>query len=286
LTFSALAGGLVFGFGAAINGGCAYSTMTRLMDGEIRMALSLAGFAIGIVMFLVLIDFEWLMRPTKAIVLTGSLRSSTMIATFLLLFWAVYELARIWRQRARHLRLKDMILSPQYRLSTAALLIGVSSAAIFLLIGAPGYTVTLQNFVVGTVSGGTLPDAARWVLLLSVLVGMLLSTLQRGSFRLEWRPRRSWLRNIFGGALMGLGTAMIPGGNDSLVLYGIPSFSPHALPAFAALIVGTAAGVLAMKHLGGIDMRVVCSNDIYRVEAQPTGSILNSHPPSSQTGSA
>ena len=69
---------------------------------------------------------------------------------------------------------------------------------------------------------------------------------------------------------------MLPGGNDALVLYGIPSFSPHALPAYAALIVGVAVGLLIVKHLIGLDTRVVCSNDIYRAEVQPCGSVLNS----------
>jgi hypothetical protein len=133
--------------------------------------------------------------------------------------------------------------------------------------------------VQGLVGLGPLPAGARVVLLLSVLAGMLASTLQRGSFRIDWRPRTSWLRNFSGGALMGLGTAMLPGGNDALILYGIPTLSPHALPAFAALLIGVGFGLLAMKHIGGIDSRVVCSNDIYRIENQPSGSILNSHRP-------
>ena len=134
--------------------------------------------------------------------------------------------------------------------------------------------------VQGLIGKGALPAASRTIVMLAVLAGMLVSTLQRGSFRLDWRPQASWLRNIFGGALMGLGAAMVPGGNAVLVLYAIPSFSPHALPAYAALIVGAAAGLLAMKHLAGLDTRVVCRNDIYRAELQPVGSILNSHPPS------
>jgi uncharacterized membrane protein YedE/YeeE len=279
LTATALAGGLVFGFGAAINGGCAYSTMTRLMDGEVRMALSIGGFAAGILTFLTLVDVKWLARPTPAPALISSVLAFAMVLSLGLLAWAIYELPRIWLKRPKRTPLKQMILAPQYRLSTAALLIGIASAVIFLLIGSPGYTITLQNFVQALVGSGTFPAAARGILLFAVLAGMLASTLQRGSFRLDCRPQLSWLRNIFGGALMGLGTAMLPGGNDALILYAIPSFSPHALPAYAALLIGAGIGLLAMKHLGGIDTRVVCNNDIYRAEAQPRGSILNSHPP-------
>ncbi len=280
LTTTALGGGLLFGVGAAINGGCAYSTMTRLVDGEVRMALSLGGFAVGIFAFVTLVDIDWLTRPQATPAFIGSLLMLALVLSLTLLAWAIYEASRVWRNRPNHLRLRHMVLAPQYRLSSAALVIGVTSSTIFLLLNAPGYTITLQNLVQGMVGRGAPPESTASILLLAVLAGMLASTLQRGSFRLDWRPQRSWLRNIFGGALMGLGTAMLPGGNDALVLYGIPTFSPHALPAYAALIIGVAAGLLAMKHLAGIDTRVVCSNDIYRAELQPRGSMLNSHSPS------
>jgi uncharacterized membrane protein len=174
-----------------------------------------------------------------------------------------------------------MILSPQYRLSTAAMLIGIASTVIFLLVGSPGYTITLQNMVQSAIGMGALP-IERSLIMLAVLAGMLVSTLQRGSFRLDWRPRWSWLRNVVGGALMGLGTAMVPGGNAVLVLYATPSFSPHALADLVALLVGAGAGLLAMKHFAGLDTRVVCRNDIYRAEMQPPGSMLNSHPPAAR----
>lgn len=279
LSAAALAGGLLFGFGAAINGGCAYSTMSRLMDGEVRMAVSIGGFALGILVFVALVDLHWLARPKPAPALIGFVLAFALAISTLLLVWVAYEVWRVWRNRPKNVRPEQLLLAPQYRLSTAALLIGIASTAIFLLIGSPGYTITLQNLVEGAFGTGMYPTATRTLLLLAVLGGMLISTLQRGSFRLDWRPQASWLRNIFGGSLMGLGTAMLPGGNDALILYGIPSFSPHALPAYVMLIIGVAGGLLSMKYIGGIDTRVVCSNDIYRAEEQPRGSILNSHPP-------
>ena len=62
---------------------------------------------------------------------------------------------------------------------------------------------------------------------------------------------------------MGLGAALAPGGNDVLVLYSLPIFSPHALPAFAAMAVGIFAGLLLMRAIFGIEMRVSCRNDRY-----------------------
>jgi hypothetical protein len=55
---------------------------------------------------------------------------------------------------------------------------------------------------------------------------------------MDWRPRWIWLRNVCGWPADGSGLALTPGGNDALVLYGIPSLSPHALLAFFAMALG------------------------------------------------
>src|SRR5262249_60050575 len=89
----------------------------------------------------------------------------------------------------------------------------------------------------------------------AVLAGMLLSTLQRGSFRIDWWPRRVWLANVGGGLLMGLGTALAPDGNDALALYGIPILSPNALPTFTALAAGVAVGLVVMRWCFGVEAR-------------------------------
>jgi hypothetical protein len=79
------------------------------------------------------------------------------------------------------------------------------------------------------------------------------------------------------GLLMGLGVALTPGGNDALVLYGIPSLSPHALPAFLAMVLGTALGLSAMRAWFGIELRVACRNDLYITDAPSQAAATNPH---------
>jgi hypothetical protein len=62
---------------------------------------------------------------------------------------------------------------------------------------------------------------------------------------------------------MGVGTALAPGGNDALVLYGIPTLSPYAAPTFAAMLAGIAAGLFALRALFAIEARVECRNDVF-----------------------
>jgi hypothetical protein len=269
LTAFAVAGGFVFGVGGAINGACAYSTMTRMVDGDVGMLITIVGFAFGVAIFLGLHDAQLVPRPSSAYAAFASLKPLAPVLIAALAVAAIYEVVRLWRTREAGVPLMRQVVARQYRLSTAALLIGLASGIIFLNFGSPGYTTTYQQVVEGVIGTRPFPAAERVILLLSVLAGMLISTLQRRGFRLDARPRRVWLRHLAGGLLMGLGTALAPGGNDALVLYGIPSLSPHALPAFAAMAVGIALGLVLMRAVFGLEMRVICRNDLYVTDAAP-----------------
>jgi uncharacterized protein len=264
LTLGTVLGGFLFGIGAGINGACAYSTMARLMDGEGRMLATLAGFAAGVAIFLRLIDLAVLERPVRANTSIDLLVDWALVLVAMLSILALFEAARLWRSRPAGMSLKDLLLAPQYRLSTAALVIGLTGAGIYLLFGSAGYTSTFEVLIEGALGASAWPATGRWLVLVAVLAGMLASTLQRGSFRLTLRPRLDWLRNFFGGVLMGTGVALAPGGNDTLVLYSVPTLSPHALPAFTAMAVGIAAGLLLVRAILGFEMRVSCRGDVYQ----------------------
>jgi len=261
LSITAVLGGFTFGLGAAMNGACVYSTMARLADGEGAMLTAVIGFGLGIAGFVALLDAGWLARPSPSTPRFALLIGFT--AGIAVLGFAVYEATRLWRTRPRELRAHELVLAKQYRLSTAAMLIGLAAGLMYLIVGPYGYATTLQQGVESLLGRRASPETVRWILLGAALAGMLASTLQRRSFRLDWRPQQRWLMNLSGGALMGLGVALAPGGNDSLVLYAIPTLSPHALPTYAALALGIAAGLLAIRWLLGIETRAECRGDLY-----------------------
>jgi hypothetical protein len=267
LTVTAMLGGLLFGIGAGVNGACAYATMARMVDGEIAMLLTVVGFVLGVLLFVVLLGSGTLVRPAPAPSHIPDLLPIAPYIGGLLVLFGLYEFMRLWRSRPPGTTLRDLVLAPAYRLSTAALLMGLAAGAIFLLFGSPGYTTTFQQVIEAHAGTRPMPAYGRWVVLGAVLFGMLASTLQRGSFRIDWKPRLSWLRNIFGGIMMGLGCALLPGGNDALILYGIPGLSPHALPAYGALLLGIFVALITMRAVFSVEMRVACRNDMYIVDA-------------------
>ncbi|MGD9923497.1 MAG: YeeE/YedE thiosulfate transporter family protein [Pseudorhodoplanes sp.] len=267
LTTTALFGGLLFGIGAGVNGACAYATMARMVDGEVGMLLTVAGFALGVILFVVLLGAGIASRPVPAPSLVPDTMQVAPYVGALLLLLVLIEMTRLWRSHPPGTTIRELIFAPAYRLSTAALLMGLAAGTIFLLFGSPGYTTTFQQVVEGHIGTRPMPTYGRWVVLGSVLVGMFASTWQRKSFRIDWKPRLSWFRSIFGGILMGIGTALLPGGNDALILYGIPGLSPHALPAYAALLLGIFVALLTMRALFSVEMRVACRNDMYIADA-------------------
>lgn len=262
LTVTAVFGGFVFGMGAAINGGCAYATMCRLVDGEGAMLVGIVGFALGVVGFTAVAGTGWLGRPTPTPALIGSLLSWVVLLSIPMLLWAIYEAVRLWRTGGGA-GLKARLLARQYRLSSTALLMGGGGSIVALMLGTSGYSSTFELIIEGALGTRPYPSTARWTLLACVLLGMLLSTLQRRGFRPDFRPRLNWSRNLVGGALMGFGVALAPGGNDVLLLYALPTFSPHALPTFLAMLVGITLALLMLRAVFGIDSRVQCRNDLF-----------------------
>ena len=261
----ALIGGFVFGVGAAINGGCALGTLGRLGNGELRMLLTLVGLGLGLAAGGYSQIRHWLPSPEKPEHGTHILAVLNSVGFAFLALWALLELLRLWRHRDRELPWHKRMLGPRYRLSSAALLLGLSNGVIYSLFGPWSYTRTARTTVNQVVMGRPGAETFYWLLFFAVLGGVLISSLTRRGFVLDWRLKVDWLRNLFGGILMGVGVTLIPGGNDVLILHTIPGGSPHALPAYAALLVGTAAGLMVIRALGGSLTKVECTGDICRI---------------------
>lgn len=264
ISLPGVAGGLIFGIGAVVNAGCAFSTLTRLGDGQLSMLLSLVGFILGVAGH----SFSVFEVPTSASFDHSVAHSEMLTVPWMLgaalLFWAAWETLRLWRTRPAAVTIKALLLTKRYRLSTAALLLGLSNAVLYALHGNWMYTSTLSRGIERALGSGAGPGALLWLLFLAVMVGMALSSWHRGSFRLQWRPDWSWASRVIGGSLMGFGAALVPGGNDVLLLHGIPSLSPHAVPAYVAMLFGVAAALVLMRALGFDLERVDCAGDVCR----------------------
>ncbi|MEM7223546.1 MAG: YeeE/YedE thiosulfate transporter family protein [Pseudomonadota bacterium] len=258
------AGGVIFGMGAAMNRGCAFSTLNKLGSGDLAMVGTLGGFVIGVVGFELIVGQLDLAVVPVDVPLPLSAPRWLLVLVLALTAYALFELTRLWRRRDRSQNLKARGLSPRYRLSTAAMLIGLSGGALYLLNGDWVYTANLTQGVEWFMGGDAAPPLANGLLFGAVLIGIWLSAWQRQAFALRWPRIGPGLMHLLGGVLMGLGAALVPGGNDALILSALPVWLPHALPAFLGMLLGISAALVAHRLMTGDLPRLSCAGDLCR----------------------
>lgn len=265
VSLRAAAGGFAFGAGAALNRGCAFSMLARLANGEARMLLALASFCLGAVAArpganaLGLAPDETLPPAYDAAVvwLPGVL--------IVLVLWSAWEGWRLWRTRPASAAWRKLALARVYRLSTAAALMGVANGTIYALHAPWAYTGTLASWAQSMAAAGPAPGWPGWAFAGALMLGAVASAWQRGSIRPDWRPSAAWIANAAGGMLMGVGAVLAPGGNDALIQHHIPGLSPHALPAFGAMLLGIAMVlVVVVRMVTGGTAQVDCHGDLCR----------------------
>ena len=250
ITISGLFGGLLFGLGAGWNGSCSVSTMSRLAEGHVVMGFTIAGWAVAI--------------PAAASLWPGLYAPAVEGGMpfwwpMPVIGWMCHEVWGLWRRRAGAV---SAIRTGYWPLSIAVLLIALANVTL-LLIGRPwSFTATI---VCATTKASIAPCAQAgglWLISMSTFAAMTASALQRGTFRLR-RPRLRAISRHFGaGLVMGCGSVLIPGGNDGLILFGLPSLSPHALPSWLALLFGVWLALTLMRFFGGRVPKIYCEGDV------------------------
>lgn len=246
-------GGLVFGMGAGLNGACSFSTFARLAEGHGAMVFTPLGWGIGLAGITALAPIA---HPAPA----DSTRPLWIVAA--LLPWMLWEARRIVRRlRAGGI---GQLGGAVWPLSLAVFTLAAANAGLLLLERPWSFTSTA---ICATGAGDGAPcthPGGLWLVSLVAVAAMLASALGRGSFR--WRRIRpgAALRHLIAGTLMGLGAALIPGGNDGLILFGLPAFSPHAAPAWIGIALGILVTLSAMRLTGMRIPHIRCKADICR----------------------
>lgn len=205
-------GAVLFGAGATINGGCAFGSIARLGEGRVEFLLTGAGayFAFRVLEAIgpgTVVPVEQTPVPNNALLIVALGLPGLILLRFAL-----------WR------RPLQVILQLSFVMSV----IGIVGAFVGALHQPWPWMLALRY--IGT---------SDWLTAVG-LVGLISGSIANGMFRRRFSfepPGLAAVRDRFlGGLMMGAGSALIPGGNDSLILQGIPSGSPLAFLAYAVLL--------------------------------------------------
>jgi hypothetical protein len=250
-----IAGGLLFGIGASINGGCSFSTISKIAQGDLHFALTLPAFILGAISAR---EFSLGRADASGSLYAIDFSDIPLILLAGILLWALLELFLIIRSVVTAGIVKS-VTGKRYRLSSAAALIGLSSGFLYIFQGRWAYSSKiLDHFAVEPAP--PFIGTTAFYLLLALLAGAVISALSNRQFKASFAGNR-WYRNMAGGFLMGLGAMLVPGGNGMLILHDLPHLSLQAAIAYMAMVSGITLTLLMEKRLfGRIDV-VSCAGD-------------------------
>ncbi|NGN99802.1 YeeE/YedE family protein [Grimontia sp. S25] len=230
IQWTALIGGVLFGFGAAMNQGCGVSTISKLSRGDTLMIATVSGWLIGWIL-LASVDDSLPPRLSSALPqwhFTALLVSSLLIGAGILLI-------KRW----------------DTRLWLSMLAIGLMGSLTFLY--EPKWTpsgyLSDLSLSVWEETDERMPSFERSLLLFALVAGMASAALITRSFKLNLQPFYMYWRHLFAGVLMGIGASLAGGGNDSQLLLSLPAFSLSGFAAVMSMLFGIFIGLRAPRLL-------------------------------------
>lgn len=252
VTHLTVVGAGLLGFGAYVNGACVFGAIARLGSGEWAYVAAPLGFYAGCVTFPYVFSSAAQQKlPYDSAVLHASAWVALPFGAFML--WRVARpLVRACAAPAAPAQsvlqnLGEWISVRVWAPRAATTMIGVTFVLMLLLVGAWAYTDVLAELARGMATN----LAARCLLVLALLAGAMLGGYTAG----RWRSRPVTLAGLskcfVGGLLMGWGSLLIPGGNDGLILVGMPLLWPYAWVAFLTMCVTIGAALVVERNFRG-----------------------------------
>ena len=233
-------GAALLGLGAFVNRACVFGAIARLGSGEWAYIATPLGFYAGC------LSVGPVFAPQPAHMLeAGSIVFGAAdwvvwpLLVYLLLRVALMVMNGIGASRAAPAS------GPLWSPHLATLVIGFTFLATLLLAGSWAYTDVLAELARGMAHS----LLARFLLVLCLLLGALAGGWQAVRLRSVRISAHTVLRCFTGGVLMGWGSLLIPGGNDGLILIGMPLLWPYAWVAFATMCLCIAAAQLLQRRI-------------------------------------
>lgn len=236
----ALLGGALFGCGALVNGACAYGAIGRLAAGEISFLAMLASFFAGAKCSQLALAGQF---PTHSVHFAVAGPAMLALWGFLALF-VLAQAARVLRSARTRQGAQRAVRARSWPVSLTMAVIALANVGLIALWTHWTYT----GLLIDLAAGHPHADGLRAGLALVFLGGAVLGACSAKRFR--WRLP-SWPElggRVAGGALMGAGAALIPGGNDGLIVMGLPLLLPNAILAYASMSALVLAGFAIRQY--------------------------------------
>lgn len=208
---------ILLGIGSYVNGACVFGSVGHIGNGEIEFAFTFLGI------YAVLYIESWfdLLSDSPPISAPPSLEAALLAPALLAIMAVRFGVSRRSESNFR-------------RLTMAMGSVGIISTVLSVL--APGFSIATS---VGPIA--SVPVAGA-VISVCMFGGSLVSArLRKHGFMLKRPTLKTVIKRTLAGILMGLGALLIPGGNDTLLLIGLPAGAWQAALAYLLFVATLAA---------------------------------------------
>jgi hypothetical protein len=228
VTAYTIAGGVLLGLGAWLNKACLFGTLTQLGRRNPNYLFTLMGLYAGFLAHAGLFAVPLPTRPCQP--------GSGVMFIAALLFVASL-LSHAWRFVGTNRHRARPVM--QFGNREALVIHAMAFTLMASIAGAWTYGELMSRYV----HGAGRPDWMHFLLAVSLLIGALLGGARTAQSE-TIKPGKAMLCFV-GGVMMAAGSALVPGGNDLLILYGAPLLQWHAIAAIAVMLVTMAICILS-----------------------------------------
>ena len=231
-------GGVLLGVGAYINKACVFGAIARLGSGEWSYVATPIGFYLGCVLYAA--SPIGLTKPTP---FTHGSLIFQLSPIFIIAVLMLMLLRLLWPIFSAQGRRRDGFATRVWSPQVATAVIGITFLFLLLMMGAWAYTDVLAELA----RGMQMNLITRVLLLIALYVGAFVGGWTAGRFNSTRISFNQLGKCLLGGALMGVGSVMIPGSNDGLILLGMPLLWPYAWIAFGTMCVSIGLAIMFKK---------------------------------------
>jgi toxin CptA len=226
LGLATVAGGFLLGLGAWLNGACVFGSIARIGGRDWHYLLTPPGYLAGSLLHAALLGASAPAIPEPAPAGPHPVLLALVIVS------ALVSLAAYGIERR-----KGRSISALWDYRHATIAIGFTFVILALLAGPWTYTEALGR----AAHGKGWPGWVETGLFAALLAGAVLGGSGLPGPQALTAKRAGLC--LAGGALMGLGGSLVPGGNDNLILVGLPALQAHAWVAIAVMTATIATGL-------------------------------------------
>lgn len=257
--------GILYAFGCYLTGACIFGICSRTTAGHISFVFAIPAMAFGAILgqssgytpkiserttTFAADPVPWSSGSDYGVSDSGVLDSGVLdygvlgrgdlwlgILWLIALVWLARSAYKIFRAHQKAgVTLRNLLFQSRWRSAFAAAIIGLIGTLLFATETSwfyPAATVRLGLYLSGLQSSFPLDSVVGGV---SVFAGGIAAALMKG--RVLYRPPHLLpsLQALIGGTVIGFAWAHIPGGNDSMVLFLLPSLALNGIVAYVSML--------------------------------------------------